>query len=213
MIEKDPIIDKINGLICIDLWGTETDGSCISPEKNQWLEDLSERLQNFEFHSIINAGYHTRLDYSDISIYNTLHLYNWQKFDQQIMLELISNCNQTGMSQVIQDKLFGSHTFALYSIESFIKHVSTLVPHIKDWLVVGCQWGGCAHIRPIGLNNLSKLTGFNFYGTTWGFFKNNARSADGRYDCTLIDQDFGFDTLGWKKVSDQFYLLQNAKSR
>jgi hypothetical protein len=188
------------GLICIDLWENDFHHELIKDKDYQsWLEKLSGNLAQFKFDSIINASYHTKIDYNDPSIYNTLVAYNWVDFDQDIMLELIKNSNNYTMSQHIQREVFGKNTFALYSIESFIKHANNMVPHIKDWLVVGASWQICVHHRPLGLVNLSRLKQFNFYATDWGFVKSNNQLVN--------NKDFETDQLQWSKINDHIYLL------
>jgi hypothetical protein len=194
-----PAISGPLGLICIDIWETDFYNTQYPIEYYQWIDQLLIQLQQFKFDSIINAGYNTRLDYNDPSIYNTLIMYNWHKFDQEVMLELIKNCNNFVMSSTIQKKLFGSNSFALYSVNSFLKHVNNVVPHIKNWLVVGNTWQICTHCRDLGLINLSKIKDLNFYGADWGFIK-----LDNQH-CT--EDDFKQDRLNWKKIDEHFYKL------
>ncbi len=192
------------GLICIDLWENDFQNELIKDKNYQaWLEKLSGNLAQFKFDSVINASYFTKIDYNDPSIYNTLIAYNWADFDQDIMLELIKNSNNYTMSQHIQREVFGKNTFALYSIESFIKHVNKLVPHIKDWLVVGAAWQICVHYRPLGLVNLSKLKQFNFYAADWGFVKSDNQLVN--------NKDFETDRLQWSKINDHIYLLNATR--
>ena len=193
----------IRGLICIDLWETDFNNTQYSPEYYRWLESLPAHLQQFNFDSIINAGYSTRLDYNDPSVYNTLVAYNWQEFDQEVMLELIKNCNNFVMSSVIQKNVLGANSFALYTIDSFLKHIKKLVPHIKDWLVIGARWQVCTHGRDLGLAKLSKLEGLNFYGADWGFIKINSQSCN--------EDDFENDRLSWEKIDNSIFKLKQQQ--
>jgi hypothetical protein len=188
------------GLICIDLWEETPGQTPTPPEYHRWLNNLPNRLSDFNFSSIINASYDTKIDYNDPSIYNTLVAYNWHDFDPQVMLELIKNCNNYTMSKSMQTQVFGNQTFALYSIQSFKKHVDKLVPHVKDWLVIGNTWNICTHHRDLGLVNLSRLNEFNFYALDWGFRKINNQ--------TLCDKDFEDDCfVKWEKINQHMYRL------
>jgi hypothetical protein len=192
----------IRGLICIDLWESEPEENTLHPIVINWLQGLPEKLSQYHFDSIINAAYLTKLDFRDISIKNTMIAYNWQQFDKHVMMELIKNCGTYTLSQVIHDQVFGSNTFALYSIESFVKHCNRLVPHVKDWLVIGNQWQQCVHQRGLGLRNLALLPGYNFYGTDWGFMKENTIAE------TANRVDFDQDFLGWDQVGPDLYKLR-----
>ena len=178
-------------------------GSRFNSEYYSWIDTLPTKLKNFQFDSIINAAYHTKIDYNDPSIYNTLVAYNWQQYDEQIMLQLIKTCNNYTVSDTMKTQVFGASTFALYSIESFVKHVAKLVPHIQNWLVIGAEWQLCTHYRDLGLQNLSKLPQFNFYGADWGFVKKTHCSG---YS-TVSQEDFEKDKLNWKKIDNHLYLL------
>ena len=190
----------IRGLICIDLWERDYYENLVHPMAIRWLQSLPEKLLQYEFHSIINASYFTKIDFNNISIKNTMSAYNWQGFDEQVMMEMIRECGTCTLSQVIHDKVFGANTFALYSVDSLVKHCNRIVPHVKDWLVIGNCWQDCVHDRGLGLRNLSRLPGHNFYGTDWGFMKEN--------NMTTTQVDFEQDFLGWDKIDHDLYKLR-----
>jgi hypothetical protein len=198
--QKDHSNIEIRGLICIDLWEVPPDGVRYPAEYYDWINLLPNKLSQFKFDSVINASYHTKIDYNDPSIYNTLMSYNWHEYDEEIMLELIKNCNNYKMSSVIQQHVLGANSFALYSIESFLKHINKLTPHIKDWLVIGNTWGICTHGRSIGLKNFSKIKNLNFYSTDWGFIKKDNQH------CTK--DDFKKDNLKWINIDNHLYKLK-----
>jgi len=195
-------LDDINGLICIDLWEKMPNDKNVTPQQLIWLDQLSQNLSQYSWHSIINASYHTKIDYSDPSIYNTLLCYNWSKYDANVMSELVRQCNNYVMSQHMIDRVFGPSTFALYSIDSFIKHHTTLVPHVKSWLVVGQAWNCCVHARSIGLLNLCKVAeqlGICIYGTPSGFLH-----LDNKSQCD--DADLLNDSLiTWTHIDNDIF--------
>ena len=202
MIEHPP---DIRGLICIDLWERDSNETIMDPMVINWLQSLPEKLSQYQFLSIINACYFTKIDFDDISIKNTMRSYNWHQFDKDIMMELIRNCGTCTLSQVIHDKVFGpNNTFALWSINSFVKHCTRRVPHVKDWLVIGNRWQECVHQRRLGLKNLCRVPGHNFYGTDWGFMKENTIGK------TATQIDFEQDFLAWDKVGDDLYKLRSC---
>jgi len=191
-------MNDIQGLICLDLWQSGPDPDYFTEPYLEWLDRLPEYLKQFKFDSIINASYGTRIDFQDTSVYNTFVTYNWAKFDQDVMITMLQTCNNFTMSQKIIDQVFGLNTFALYDIESFIKHSSSIVPHVKNWLVVGGTWNKCVHWRRLGLSNLAKLHQYNFFGSTWGFYKN----ASG-----MTEDDFKNNNLKWNQVDREMFQL------
>ena len=193
---------EIKGLLCIDLWERTPEEVAQGDRFDHWLNDLVKNLSPYKFDSIINAAYHTKIDFNDPSIYNTMVAYNWHEFDEQVMMELIRTCNNFTMSKFIQDTIFGDSTFALYSMDSFLKHTKKLVPHIKDWLVIGKCWKICVHGRPLGLKNLATISEMNFYGADWGFYN---KQTNGQL---LTADDFENDSINWKQIDSHLYQLQ-----
>jgi len=195
-------LDDINGLICINLWEKIPNDKNVTPQQLIWLDQLSQNLSQYSWHSIINASYHTKIDYSDPSIYNTLLHYNWRKYDADVMSELVKQCNNYVMSQHMIDRVFGPSTFALYSIDSFIKHYTTSVPHVKSWLVVGQAWIPCVHRKSIGLVNLCKVAeqlAIRIYGTLSGFLHLDIKSQCG-YACFLNDS-----LITWTHIDNDIF--------
>jgi len=188
-------------LITIDLWESGPNGEIFSSEQNQWLDELSNKLAQRNWNSIINSSYGTKIDYDDLSIYNTLLHYNWSNYDPVVMSELTKHCNNYVMSKYIIQRVFSKQAFALYSINSFLKHCTTRVPHVKSWLVVGQSWRICTHWRSIGLVNLCKIAeqhGFSIYGTPWGFLNVDQKTCVA-YDF-LNDKD-----IAWTQVGDDLF--------
>lgn len=205
MIE-DVVKKNIYGLICIDLWERESANQPMPPTFLKWLKLLSNNLSKQQWHSIINASYHTKIDYSDPSIFNTMIAYNWHQFDQEIMLELVRSANCFDLSSDIK-KLFNEKSFALYSTKSFLKHHRSLVPHLKRWLIVGAAWPICTHNRDLGIKNLVSCANANnleFYGTTWGFAKEDNSICN--------PEDFHQDRqIIWESVTENLYLAKGIK--
>lgn len=202
----DHVISQgITGLICIDLWEQDPYKDPYKQVYLDWLQSLATTLKQHQWATIINAGYHTRLDYQDRSIFNTLLEYNWKNFDQEIMLETIRNAHNTVMCRAVQD-MFDQRSFALYSVESFLRHQRRFAPDVKRWLVVGAAWQVCVHGRDLGLDKLMEHlpeTDLEFYGTTWGFFKRNA---------PVHDIDFRHDhRVQWQLTAPGLYQAQGKR--
>ena len=195
-------INNIGGLITIDLWESGPDGEIFAPEYLQWLDDLSKKLGLCSWRSIINSSNHTKIDYADPSIYNTLLCYNWTKYDPVVMTELIVQCNNYVMSKHMIQRVFAEQTFALYTIDSFVNHCNALVPDVKSWLVVGQSWGVCTHHRSIGLINLCRIAeqhGFAIYGTPWGFLHQDQKT------CTGVGDFLNDRNISWTQVGDDLF--------
>jgi len=184
-------LDDINGLICINLWEKIPNDKNVTPQQLIWLDQLSQNLSQYSWHSIINASYHTKIDYSDPSIYNTLLHYNWRKYDADVMSELVKQCNNYVMSQHMIDRVFGPSTFALYSIDN-----------VKSWLVVGQAWIPCVHRKSIGLVNLCKVAeqlGIRIYGTPSGFLHLDNKSQCG--DACLLNDSL----ITWTHIDNDIF--------
>jgi hypothetical protein len=200
-------INDINGLICIDLWEQDPTGQRWSETYQCWLALLAERLSSMTFHGIINASFHTQIDFADPSIFNTFIRHNWQDFNQDIMMSVVRGCNNFVMSKEIIHQVFGSHTFFYNTTEHFLQHQAQFTPYITKWLVVGNTWPICTHRSEMGLTGFSALTRhpdfahLSFYGTPWGFIKEN--------DTVCTANDFVDDQyVQWQQLSNELFQLK-----
>jgi hypothetical protein len=193
----------VKGLICIDLW---EEGPGSHDAYQRWLDDLIARLTEIDFHSVINASFHTRIDFDDVSMYNTFVKNNWSEFNEEIMMSIVKDCNNYVMSKKIINSIFKSHSFFYNRTEHFLQHQKQLVPHVTDWLVVGNTWPCCTHRKEMGLRAFSRLkerpdfAHLEFYGATWGFIKE---------DCsTCTAEDFARDDMvKWQQIGPELFKL------
>ena len=194
--ETVPVID---GLIMIDCWRPS-----IAQRKNynNFYIPLLAKLINFDFKSIVNAGYNIALNTEDPSIRNTLETYH---YNINVLQNLIRHCggfNKT--SGIVQEALLeNNESIMLLEFDDFIHHWQTALDcKVNNWLVVGQTWKICVHNRPIGLEMMYRNIQYpqlNFYALTDGF-----KTDDGT---VTTHENFQQDNLPWTKVENFGYKL------
>ena len=200
-------ITNINGLVCIDLWESNNSSPHGTEQYQIWLDELGSRLWSLNLQSVVNASFHTRIDFDEPSMLNTFKKHNWDQFDPDVMMSVVRGCNYMKTSQKIVQRVFGPHTLFYNKTQHFQQHVLTPAPHINRWLVVGYTWGICTHRTEMGLTGFSQLiqdpkfAHCEFYGATWGFFKQDNTV------CTATD--FEQDTeVEWQQLTPQLFRLK-----
>jgi len=184
-------IDEIKGLVCIDCWEQE--------ELSSYYQMLDQRLDFDQFDSIIVANYELLLDSSkDLSQYNILEVYSWDKYTPDMLLPIMKESRQRTTSNWLKTK-FTTNSFLILTQEGMKHHVSTSVPHINDWLVIGGGWGQCAHNRPLALNSMQTLP-YNFYITDWSMYS---------LTNTFTKKDIDKDRLSWVDQGNSLYKLHS----
>jgi len=178
---------EFKGLLCIDCWE--------SSHLDKYYAQLEDKINFSNLESIIVANYELALDsINDLSQYNTLEEYSWTNFNQDILLSMAREARVRTTSDTLK-KYFNKHTFLILSMSGLIHHLNNVVPHIKDWLVIGGSFGDCTHHRPVNFSELTKLP-YNFYASSWSLYKD---------DNSLID--FDNDSLSWTFEENGFYRL------
>lgn len=180
------ILNELTGLVCIDCWE--------SAELQDYYAQLSTRLNFNNFDSIVVANYELALDsINDLSQHNTLEEYSWTNYNPTILLDMASQAREKTSSKWLMEH-FSTNTFLLLSIDGIRHHIENMVPHVKNWLVIGGAWGKCTHIRPISFKTLSSLDQ-NFYTAEWAVYAKD------------IPINFDNDVLQWKKHKDGLYQI------
>lgn len=81
---------------------------------------------------------------------------------------------------------------------------------LKNWLVVGLEWGICAHNNKLGLNTLAHMThqnNINFFGADWGFWKWDSKQQWLTGTCNVTAQHYINDFLTWQICKKGYYRL------
>jgi hypothetical protein len=190
-IGANKTINNLKGLVCIDCW----------EEKDllSYYQLLEQRIDFEQFDSIIVANYELLLDSStDLSQHNVLETYSWSTYTPEMLLPIMKEARSRKTSNWLKTK-FTTNSFLILTPESMKYHVSTTVPHITDWLVIGGSWGMCTHARPLGFNSLKTLP-YNFYITDWSMY------FDGK---TFTKKDIQTDRLTWIDQGNSLYKLHS----
>jgi len=197
--QENKQLGDISGLLCIDCWEMD------SPEANDYYQTLEKNIDFNQFDSILVANYELALNSNDLCQYNVLEVYSWSDYEPKMLLPVMKEARQRKTSHYLQKHL-KSHSFLILNAESFQHHVTTYVPHIKNWLIIGGSWGICTHYRPLGFDTLKTLP-YNFYIAPWTMFNyvNNGINDD---SLSWVDQNNGLYRLS--NPSDQKTLKDNA---
>jgi hypothetical protein len=187
----------IRGLICIDCWD--------NPDHDSYYNTVNNTINFKQFDSIVVASYETALDSEDVALSSTLLAYSYYNFTPEVLLPILKETRNRKTSKHIQQHL-GKNSFLLLDDISFNIHVNHLVPHIKDWLVIGGSWGQCTHHRPLGFNKMLGLP-YNFYAAPWSMYSMNPGK-----NFSVTANDFATDRLPWIDHGNDLYQLQNAYS-
>lgn len=187
-------INDINGLLIIDWW-EETDSN------KDWAVAIKSNLNKLKFETVVVSNYEIQLSLEDPCQLNTVTQYGWYDYQPKILSPLLKECRPHRISNPYIVQNYSVNGFVILDIESLLLHFEKLNISLKNWLVVGGLWQGCAHNRPIGLKNLIQLP-FNFFVTTWSIYK-----VDNRF---LTPDDFSKDNLPWTHVGNDLYKLGNV---
>ena len=205
--ETVPVID---GLIMIDCWRPS-----IAQQKNynDFYIPLLAKLIHFDFKCIVNAAYNVILSTEDTSIRNAFQTYYWPESQDQnvnIVQNIVKYCGGANhTSALFQETLLNNNdSIMLLDFDDFVYHwQSKLDCKVNNWLVVGQAWKNCVHRRPIGLDNMYRMTphrDLNFYAIDIGF-----KTDDGT---VTTHTNFQQDNLPWAKVENFGYKLITRSS-
>jgi len=190
-------VDDMQGLIFIDCWEM--------PSLANFYKGLDQHIDFDQYTSIAVANYELVLDSTDQCQYNTLEMY---KDNQELMLlPMLYEFGKRQTSKWLQTK-FKSHSVLILTTDALQYHVTTVVPHITDWLVIGGTWKSCTHSRPMGFANLQKLP-YNFYITDWSMYNIIGKFDDpGAMVNTATSKQLEKDSHTWVDQGNNLYRLQ-----
>ncbi len=110
-----------------------------------------------------------KIDYQDVSVYNTLQRYLWntsgisEQIDQRVLQDLIMAAGQQQTSSVLRNNIFNNETVCLYRRETFNHHAMFHCQGVHDWIIVGSAWNMCVHHGPLGIDRLVDLSDHKFH--------------------------------------------------
>jgi hypothetical protein len=187
-------LKELSGVICIDIWEN------YSGIPLTWLDNIDKHVNFLQFDSIIAANYELALDSSDdLSQYNTLKCYSWSTYRPEILLPVMKEARKRKTHSWLKNK-FSSNSFLILDTVGMKIHVESVVPHIKNWLIVGGGWQTCLHQRPLGLKNMMHLP-YNFFVAPWSIYNNNSKPIE--------RSQFEQDTMCWIDRGNNFFQLNN----
>jgi len=190
-ISANKTINDLKGLVCIDCWEKK--------DLLSYYQLLEQRIDFKQFDSIIVANYELLLDSStDLSQHNVLEVYSWSTYTPEMLLPIMKEARSRKTSNWLKTK-FTTNSFLILTPQGMKYHVSTSVPHITDWLVIGGGWGMCTHNRPLSFDSLKTLP-YNFYITDWSMY------SDGK---TFTKKDIQNDRLTWIDQGNSLYKLHS----
>ena len=186
-------LSNIQGLICIDCWEDS--------KLNLYYDRLENNLDLAQFDSIVVANYELALDSTDMCQFNTMQVYSWETFTPDIVLPLVKESRLKKTSNWLQSKL-SSNSFLLLDSQSLVHHITTAVPHVTNWLVIGGGWQVCTHGRPVGFGTLQLLP-YDFYIAPWSLYNTNSNNL------TVSINDIAQDKFIWEDQGNNLFRLKN----
>jgi hypothetical protein len=191
MPQNNITLSDLDGVICIDCWE--------DPQLETFYQRLLARVNFNQFGSIVLANYELLLDGNDAAQHNTIMAYSRSDEVPEIIMPMV---RESGRRKTTSHIPKTNNSFVLLTLEAFDYHVKKLVPHIKNWLVIGGSWGACTHSRPLSFKSMLHLP-YNFYISDWAFYDFN--SSDRCIDKQYIEND----TFNWVYQQNDLYKLTN----
>jgi hypothetical protein len=187
-------IPFIRGVIFLDAWDEDF--------LDQWMQQVNIKLENYYVDSIIAANYQVALDVRyDTSLRNTISEYSLNNYQPDFLLPLMKETGNKEVHRDIEDIHFGNHSFMLLTPDSIKYHMNNMVPHIRDWLVIGGAWGACTHCRPFNFFHMGNIPDRRFYIADWSMY-----AQQGRPSFNLIEE-LTNDRLTWSSTNSELYQL------
>ena len=150
------------GVLCIDIWE--------DPSNVLFYQNALSKLSKYSIGAIVNCTVDLKIDYDDVSVYNTLEQYHWNKkldtndqIADNILLDLVKSSGARKTSQDIHDQLFNRQTVHLSRKDTFNYHSQKHDPNIQDWIVIGSAWNKCLHYGPLGVDKLVDMINHKFH--------------------------------------------------
>lgn len=187
------------GVLFIDCW--DADG-----QNDAFYQTVVDQLQHFSVSATVCCTVDLKIDYSDVSVYNTLNRYLWntdsvsQHVDRNVLLDLVSSAGKQETSRILRNNIFNNDTVCLYRRETFNHHAQYHCRDVKDWIVVGSAWKMCVHNGPLGIDRLVDIGDHKFH-----IFPEWSIQTENREPPT--QQDIHDDFYVWAPIADGGYRL------
>lgn len=149
-------------MLFIDCWD-------VGGRNDIFYQTAIKHLGNYLVSSTVCSTVDLRIDYKDVSVYNTLNRYLWNpskinaQIDQIVLRDLINSAGQQETSRVLRNNFFNNETVCLYSRETFNHHAMFHCEGVKDWIIVGSAWQMCVHHGPLGIDKLVDIGDHKFH--------------------------------------------------
>lgn len=187
------------GVLFIDCWD-------VNGKNDEFYRNVLEHLKEFSVSSSVCCTVDLKIDYQDVSVYNTLNRYLWnptninEQTNQRVLSDLVNAAGHQETSRVLRNNFFNNETVCLYSRETFIHHAQHHCEHIHDWIIIGSAWKMCIHHGPLGVDRVVDVGDHKFYiFPEWGI------QTENRTPPTI--QDLHDDFYVWAPVDNGGYRL------
>lgn len=187
------------GVLFIDCWD-------VGGQNDAFYHQVVEQLSKFSVSATVCCTVDLKIDYRDISVYNTLNRYLWnpdnvnEQTNRNVLLDLVSAAGKQTTSGVLRNNIFNNDTVCLYRRETFNHHAQYHCQSIKDWIVVGSAWKMCVHHGPMGIDRLVDIGDHKFH-----IFPEWSIQTEKREPPSL--QDIHDDFYVWAPIADGGYRL------
>lgn len=188
------------GVLCLDVW--HNDGA-----DDRFYLGVVDHLKEYNIGAIVNCTSDVKIDYNDISIYNTLKKYAWSHTDHnnelahnQILLELVKASGTKKISGILNKELFNQHAFFLNSRDAFNYHVQNFYSNVTNWIIVSTTWNHGMHKGPLGVDQQLKLPLHNF-----NMFPQWSVQTDS--NIVLTTEQIEEDAYVWASIDNKGYRL------
>lgn len=187
------------GVLFIDCWH-------VGGQNDAFYLQVVEHLKQFSVSATVCCTVDLKIDYADVSVYNTLNRYLWnpsnisEHINQNVLLDLINAAGKQETSRILRNNFFNNDTVNLYRRETFTHHAQYHAEGIKDWIVVGSAWKMCIHHGPLGVDRLVDMGDHKFHiFPEWSIQTEHGEAP------TL--QDMHDDFYVWAPIADGGYRL------
>ena len=187
------------GVLFIDCWE-------IGGRNDHFYHQVIAKLKNFSISSTVCCTVDLKIDYQDVSVYNTLQRYLWapsninEQINQRVLQDLIMAAGRQQTSGVLTKNILNNETVCLYKRETFNHHALYHCEGIKDWIIVGSAWKMCVHHGPLGIDRLVDIGDHKFH-----IFPEWSIQTEHGLPPTL--QDIHDDFYVWAPIDDGGYRL------
>lgn len=187
------------GVLCVDVWN-------VNGKNDDFYQRAVNELKNFNVKCVVNCTTDIKIDYSDLSVFNTFKNYQWQPLfnfneaNQRVMLDLIKSSGKQESSNILKTQLFGDHTIHLSNPITFTHHVDLFYPEVKNWIVLGGSWKIHLHYGPLGFDKLLGIPSASF-----NIFPEWSIQKEDRTNPTIDDLED--DQFVWGEIPNKGYRL------